>query len=109
MPITKPIILPRRMLAILSAIFGLVVADGIIINFLISQGLAWEWNPFLRGHVGTDMFLLIKATAALLCMIVLWFLYKRSPKLVASSSIAICLFYTLVVYGNIGAVIAAHL
>ena len=109
MPTSTSIVLPRMMLVILSVIFGLVVADGVITNYLIRHGLAWEWNPFLKDYVGTSALLLIKALASLLCVTVLWFLYKRSPKLTGVCSIAICGFYTMVVYWNIGAAVSAYL
>jgi hypothetical protein len=90
---------------ILGAIFGLVTADGIISNYLISHGLAWELNPFLRDYVGSNEFMLLKAIAAFLCVMILWGLYHRSPGMVAISSIIICLFYTGVVYWNLTTVV----
>lgn len=80
----------------------LVVADGLITNFLVVGGLAREGNPFLKSAVGDTNFLILKASGALLCALILWDIYKRWPKL---ALISICCFiasYAGIVLWNVG-------
>ena len=49
----------RRIRCLLGTVFSLVVADGLISNFLVTHGLAREWNPYLQTLVIDDNFLLI--------------------------------------------------
>ena len=55
----------RQIKYLLGALFALVVADGILTNFLITEGLGREWNPFLQSLAGKESFLFIKITGAL--------------------------------------------
>jgi len=78
------------------------MADGILSNFLISSGYAYEWNPFLLSLIATDGFLLLKVLAAIISMFLLWDIYKRQPTFGAISSVLIVTIYTSIVYWNIG-------
>lgn len=53
-----------QMRYMLYVLFGLVVADVVLSDFLISHNLGWEWNPFLRNLVGGEQFLLVKVCGA---------------------------------------------
>ena len=91
----------RRMRYMLYVLFGLIVADGILSDFLVSQNLGWESNPFLQTLVGGEQFLLLKVCGALVIMLILWNIYTRHPRLAFTSSLLFVLFYTVVVYWNI--------
>jgi hypothetical protein len=86
---------------ILYILFGAVVADGILSNFLIVQGLGWEWNPFLRGIVGGDELLLLKACGVVLAMVLLWNIYRRHPLLAAAGGICALSLYAAIIYWNL--------
>ena len=91
----------RQIKYLLGVLFTLVVADGILSNFLITEGLGREWNPFLQTLVGEESFLLIKVAGALLSILILWDIYKKWPQAAIKSSICIVVLYTGIVYWNI--------
>jgi len=95
------IVSARQMKYMLYALFGLVVADGILSNFLISHNLGWEWNPFLKTLVGGEQFLLIKVCGALLVMILMWNIYRKRPGMAVISSLCSLIFYTAIIYWNL--------
>jgi len=86
---------------LLGAMFALVVADGLISNFLMTHGLGREWNPLLQTFVGGENFLLLKVAGAFLSTLILWDIYKKRPQMAAISSLCIVVFYTGIVYWNL--------
>ena len=94
------IVKARQMRYILYALFALIVADGILTNFLIMQELGQEWNPFLKTLVGSEQFLLIKVCGALLVIIIMWEIYKKRPGMAVISSLCFLMLYTGIVYWN---------
>ncbi len=74
--------------------------DGLITQFLVNNGIAEEGNPLMRSLVEQGGFLTLKIVGALLCIAILWILYKYAPKfsLVAASGLAI--FYAVVISWN---------
>ena len=91
----------RQIKCLLGVLFALVVADGILSNFLITEGIGREWNPFLQTLVGEESFLLIKVTGALLSILILWDVYKKWPRVAINSVICVVILYTGIVYWNI--------
>ena len=71
----------RKIKFLLCTLLLLVVADGIISQFLIKQGYAVEASPFLRTLVTGSDFLIIKMCGAIICILTLWNVIKRLPKL----------------------------
>ncbi len=43
----------------LYTLFGVIIADGLLTNFLVTNGYGLELNPFLKAWVGQDIFLTI--------------------------------------------------
>ena len=97
----------REIKSILATLVALVVADGILSQFLIRYGLAREGNPFLQTFVEQSNFPPIKLAAALLCALILWDIYKTKPRLAMASSLFFVGFYTIVVYWNLGICLVA--
>lgn len=97
---TGVIVKARQMRYILYALFALIVADGILSNFLIVQKLGQEWNPFLKNLVGSEQFLLIKACGALLVVVIMWEIYKKRPRMAIVSSLCFLVLYTGIIYWN---------
>ena len=91
----------RHTRCLLGTMFALVVADGLITNFLMAHGLGREWNPFLQTLAGGELFLLIKIGGAFLSALILWDIYKRRPQVAAISSLCIVVVYTGIVYWNL--------
>lgn len=81
---------------------SLVVADGLISQFLIRYRLGNEGNPFLQRFVSETNFLLIKIAGALLCALILWDVFKRHPKEAFTISVISVAIYTGIVYWNLG-------
>ena len=91
----------RRVEYLLGTLLSLVVADGIISQFLIKSGLGQEGNPFLKILVVDSNFLVIKMCGAIICVLILWNMAKRSPKLVSIFSSCIVALYTAILFWNI--------
>jgi len=98
----------RRFRCLLGTLFALVVADGLISNFLMTHGLAREWNPYLQTLVTNDNFLLIKVAGALLCILILWDIYKKQPQIAMSGTLFIVVLNTGLLYWNLGVFFVAQ-
>ena len=86
---------------LLITLITLVVADGVITNFLINEGLATEANPLLNRWVGQDYFPAIKLAGGFLAAVMLWFLWRRRPRLSRVVTISAVVLYTAVVLWNL--------
>jgi len=92
----------RHVLLLLwGALFSLVVADGLITEFLISQRLAWESNPFLADLVGESGFLVLKFLGATLAVFILWDISRRHRWIALAATCFFVFIYTLIVFWNL--------
>ena len=98
----------RRFICLLGTLVALVVADGLLSQFLVGSGLGTEGNPFLMGFVSDSSFLYLKLAGALLCALILWDIYKSSYRLAVFASSVFVILYTGIVYWNIIVFIAAY-
>jgi len=85
----------------LYTLFGLIVADGLMTQFLVTNGHASEVNPFLQAWVGQELFLAIKISGAFLVTLLLWIKYNARPKLIYRSTAVFLAFYTSIVFWNL--------
>jgi len=85
----------------LYTLFGLIVADGLMTQFLVTNGHASEVNPFLQAWVGQDLFLAIKISGAFLVTLLLWIKYNARPKLIFRFTAVFVAFYTSIVFWNL--------
>ena len=85
----------------LYTLFSLIVADGLITKFLVTNGHALEVNPFLQAWVGQDLFLAIKVSGAFLVTLFLWIKYNAKPKLIYRITAVFVVFYTSIVFWNL--------
>ena len=85
----------------LYTLFGLIVADGLITQFLVTNGHASEANPFLQAWVGQELFLAIKVSGAFLVTLLLWTKYNTKPKLIYTTTAVFLVFYTSIVFWNL--------
>ncbi len=97
----RVIVSARQMRYLLYVLFGLIVADGILSDFLVSRNLGREWNPLLKTLMGGEQFMLIKVCGALLVMILLWNIYRKRPGMAVISSLCSLVFYTAIIYWNL--------
>ena len=86
---------------LLSALIILVVSDGLISHYLVTNGLGQEGNPFLTNWVGEGAFLVIKVLGALLCAFLLWDIYKRWAVLAIVSTCCFVAIYAAIVLWNL--------
>ena len=85
----------------LCVLFGIIVADGLISQFLVTGAYGSEGNPFLLSLVGGGSFLAIKIAAAFLATLLLWIKYNANPRLVNKVAVVALGFYTAIVYWNL--------
>jgi hypothetical protein len=85
----------------LCALFGIIVADGLISQFLVTGGYGSEGNPLLMSWVGGGSFLAIKIAGAFLVTLLLWIKYNANPRLVNTVAVMALVFYTTIVYWNL--------
>jgi len=85
----------------LYVLFGIIVADGLISQFLVTGGYGSEANPLLMSWVGEESFLAIKISGAFLATLLLWIKYNANPRLVNTVAVVALGFYTTIVYWNL--------
>ena len=86
---------------VLCVLFGVIVADGLISQLLVTGGYGSEGNPLLMSWVGRESFLAIKIAAAFLVTLFLWIKYNSNPRLVYMVAVVALGFYTIIVYWNL--------
>ena len=91
----------RQIRNLLGMMVALVVTDGLLSQFLLTQRLAWEGNPFMRTLIGEGSFLSIKVAAAVLSAIILWYIYKKRPMMAIVGVVSSVILYTGIVYWNL--------
>jgi len=91
----------RRVEYLLGTLLSLVVADGLISQFLIKSGIGQEGNPFLKVLVAESNFLIVKMCGAIICVLILWNMAKRLPRLIFMVSSCLVALYTIILFWNI--------
>ena len=91
----------HKMRLMLYTLFGLIIADGLLTNFLVTNGHGLEVNPFLQAWVGKDIFLAIKVSGAFLATLLLWIKYNRKPKLIYRITAVFLALYTGIIFWNL--------
>lgn len=86
---------------VLCVLFLVMVADGLISQFLVTGGYGSEGNPLLMSWVGGNGFLAIKMAGALLATLLLWIRYNTRPRLVYTVAVVALGVYTIIVYWNL--------
>ena len=95
------IVKSRTMRLSLYTLFILIVADGLLTEFLVVNGHALEANPFLQAWVGQNLFLAIKISGAFLATLLLWIKYNTKPKPVYIITVVFLSFYTGIIFWNL--------
>ena len=86
-------------LLILLSVFE--ISDGILTHFLVRNGLVHEGNPLMQPIVMEGNFLLLKVIGVLLCVLVLWGVYKHIPRVALVTTSSIVIFYGVVMTWNL--------
>ena len=99
----------RTMRFMLYTLFGLIVADGLITEFLVTNGHGSEVNPFLKAWVGQDFFLAVKIFGAFLATLLLWIKYNTMTRPVYRITAVFLAFYTSIVFWNLAVCLTTRL
>jgi hypothetical protein len=91
----------RRIQYLLGTLLSLIVADGIISQFLIKSGIGQEGNPFLRTIVTEGNFLIVKMCGAVVCVLILWNMARRVPRIAFIVSVNLVAVYTAILFWNL--------
>lgn len=86
---------------LLGLLVALVISDGLLTQFLVTNGVAREGNPFLEPIVGEDVFMVLKVVGALLCALILWDVHRRFPKVALISTSCFVVGYGVIVLWNL--------
>ncbi|MFC2013530.1 DUF5658 family protein [Chloroflexota bacterium] len=86
---------------LLGLLAGFVILDGLLTYFLVGSGLAREGNPLLSPIVGEGTFLVLKVVGAILCVLILWDIHRRSPKLALIATPCFVVVYSAIVTWNL--------
>ncbi len=89
----------KHLLILLS---GFEISDGIITHFLVRNGLVQEGNPLMESIVREGHFLLLKVIGVFLCVLILWGMYRRFPKVTLIATSSVVMFYGAVMVWNLG-------
>jgi len=85
----------------LYVLFGVIVADGLLSQFLVTGGYGLELNPLMMSLMDGESFLAIKISAAFLATLLLWIKYNTRPRLVYTITVVALGLYTTIVYWNL--------
>jgi hypothetical protein len=96
----------RRVEYLLGTLLSLVVADGLISQFLIKSGVGQEVNPLLKVLIAESDFLIIKMCGAIICALILWNIARRLPRLIFIVSACLVGLYTAILFWNIAVFLA---
>ena len=88
----------KNLLILLS---GFEISDGIITHCLVRNNLVQEGNPLVAPIVREGNFLLLKVIGVLLCVLILWGMYKRFPKVTLIATSSVVMFYGAVMAWNL--------
>jgi hypothetical protein len=87
---------------VLMLLASLMLADGLITEYLVNTGISSEGNPFMQGPLAGGYFLPVKIIGAWLSALILASIHRHNPKLAAAVAWIFIVVYTVTVYWNIG-------
>ena len=91
----------KRLKYLLGLLILLNIADGILTHFLVELDLGREINPFLLQLVGEPGFLVLKVVGILLCVLILWDIHRRHPRLAfMSTSVFVTIYIGIVAWNS---------
>ena len=85
---------------LLALLVALVLADGLMTEFLIAGGLGQEGNLFLHKILDSGNLIGFKIIGALVSAVILWDIHRRHPNLAFASTLLFIAVYTGIVYWN---------
>jgi hypothetical protein len=89
---------------ILLLLIALVVADGVITEFVVGSGLATECNPLMKLSLGEGNFIPLKICGGVLSALVLWDINRKHQRVAWQTSLVFIAIYTAIVYWNFASI-----
>jgi Domain of unknown function (DUF5658) len=84
------------------ALFCLVIADGLITQFLVTHEGIPELNPFMGALLGQGrVFMAVKISGAFVATLLLWKNYNARPRLVFTITAVGLALYITIIYLNL--------
>jgi hypothetical protein len=79
----------------------MVVADGIISNYIVNNGFGTEGNPFIDSIVGKAGFISLKVAAAIISAWIMWRVVRRHLRIGLVSIILFVFLYAAILWWNL--------
>jgi hypothetical protein len=92
---------------LLALLVALIIADGLVTQFVIEAGLGREGNPFLQNLASNGNLIGFKTVGALVSAFILWNIYRRHSNPAVISTLLLVAVYTGIVYWNIFSFVVA--
>jgi hypothetical protein len=89
-----------RIIFLLIMMIQFQLLDGIMTQIFVRNGLVKEGNAFVADLITKGEFLITKFIGLIICVLILWFLYKIFPRLIYAATTLIVIFYSAVIIWN---------
>jgi len=90
------------MIYLLGLLAVFIISDGLLTHALVGDGLMREGNPLLVPLVAQGNLMLLKLVGTIICVIILWDLYRRYPRLALITTSCLMVAYGAIVFWNFG-------
>ena len=90
------------MIYLLSLLAVFIISDGLLTHALVDGDLLIEGNPLMAPLVADGNLMLLKLVGTIICVIILWDLYRRFPRLAVISTSFFVVAYGVIVFWNFG-------
>lgn len=90
------------MIYLLGLLVVFIISDGLLTHALVGDGLMREGNPLLVPLVAQGNLMVLKVVGTIICVIILWDLYRRFPKLALITTSCFVVAYGAIVFWNFG-------
>ncbi len=86
---------------LLALLGGFEISDGVVTHLVVGSGLFNESNPLMAPIVSGGGFVPFKVVGAIACVVALWYLYRRFPRLSMATASGIVVIYGAVMTWNL--------
>ena len=90
------------MIYLLSLLAVFIISDGLLTHALVGNDLLREGNPLMVPLVAQGNLMLLKLVGTIICVIILWDLYRRFPRLAVITTSCFVIAYGVIVFWNFG-------
>jgi len=90
---------------VLLLLLSLILADGVITEYIVYSGLGSELNPIMQQFLNEGHLIAIKIIGGFLCTFLLWDINRNNRAKAMVVSLLFIAFYTGVVYWNIAGIV----